>query len=563
MGNRIFLILSLLSLALILISACTTSEGSLFETVIAADDTSDDGEQDSENGEDSEDGEDTLDGDDEEDSEDEKVPSVGISVTSEPDDAEVYVDGDFVGRTPITFVPEGGSHQIRVARPGFRSASYWLTYEKGTLTELHVELIEITGFLSVQVEPPDAELYLGGSRIEPGLRKLRVGTYRLDARAFGYEPFGRYVTIYEDSVTTASPVLEEAEFEVERFSISRGVLNPYNPGRLGEVLVNIGVTSWGSGTVTVQDESGDTVRRLGKLDFEAWDYSVVWDGRNEDGEIVDDGRYAVVLEAEGRREGRRASEIEEISIDSTSRIVYRSLWSGITGMLYVPSPEVISLSSYQLGVLIGGHFNPSLGTARFPMQAGIRIPLDFGAEVAVQGTVIVDSETDNPFSLGAGFMYPLTGGSPADTVTLGVYGKGTWLNGTTADTQTNFTGIHAGLSTQLRLGPILVLAAAELTASPFDVVYRSAGSDPGFYAWGYGRGGIMLDTGSIVAGVSGAIRTVPFNRGFGIRLPVAVGAELHWLLPGTYVVASGIVFAEANSVNDYYISGGGGLGILY
>ncbi|MBT3275299.1 MAG: S-layer protein, partial [Spirochaetales bacterium] len=73
---------------------------------------------------------------------------------------------------------------------------------------------------------------------------------------------------------------------------------------------------------------------------------------------------------------------------------------------------------------------------------------------------------------------------------------------------------------------------------------------------------ILLDLGEFTAGLSGAVRTIPFNTGFGIDLPVSAGLEAHWLLPGTQIILSGYLTGEFAAENNFYLMAGGGIGII-
>jgi hypothetical protein len=88
----------------------------------------------------------------------------------------------------------------------------------------------------------------------------------------------------------------------------------------------------------------------------------------------------------------------------------------------------------------------------------------------------------------------------------------------------------------------------------------------GLVSWLYLRAGAMLDTGSVVAGVSASTRTEPLPGGvafIGTPVPFQLGAEVHWLVPGTRLVLSALMAGEYQNDANYYVMGGGGLGFLY
>jgi len=57
---------------------------------------------------------------------------VAIQVTSEPDGAEIYIDGRYVGSTPSKELVTIGEHTVKVTRPGFTEWERKVTVEAGT-----------------------------------------------------------------------------------------------------------------------------------------------------------------------------------------------------------------------------------------------------------------------------------------------------------------------------------------------------------------------------------------------------------------------------------------------
>jgi hypothetical protein len=143
------------------------------------------------------------------------------------------------------------------------------------------------------------------------------------------------------------------------------------------------------------------------------------------------------------------------------------------------------------------------------------------------------------------------------------YGKGTYLSGESFDTQTNFTGVSVGTTIGFDAGPARILLGPEITASPRAVVYPGDPELPqGFYLWGYLRSGVVIDTGNLVFGVSGAARTDPISEGIGLHYPFTVAGEVHWILPSTGLVLNLNVASEIDPIDGFYILGGAGISIL-
>lgn len=136
------------------------------------------------------------------------------------------------------------------------------------------------------------------------------------------------------------------------------------------------------------------------------------------------------------------------------------------------------------------------------------------------------------------------------------------------DTFANFTGASIEVPLQLSLGPVGLLLTAGATTSLWYPYRYNADSTPeqAFATWLYLRGGVMLDLGSFTAGISASTRTESLPDGIaflGMPIPFEVGAEAHWLIPGTRLLLSGIMAGEYENDANYYLMGGFGLGFLY
>ena len=115
----------------------------------------------------------------------------------------------------------------------------------------------------------------------------------------------------------------------------------------------------------------------------------------------------------------------------------------------------------------------------------------------------------------------------------------------------------------MKSGPFAVLAAAEIAISPSFVSYSEEPKPSGLFLWSYGRLGFLLDFQTLSIGLSAALRTLPFNQGFAVQLPMQMGAEVNILIPETYIEISIISFAEIAGADDYYVAIGGGIGVIH
>lgn len=564
--------LAVVAAIVILLFSCATSEGSLYDSVVQSD--SEGTRSPSEPSRDPETGskkekpaEEETDADRSSPEQDGQAsqparPANGVYIVTQPDEADVYVNGAYAGTTPMLLTPKPGTFRLQISKPGYYSTSRWVTYTAGTRIEIESDLVRITGYLYVEVIPSDAQLYLNRGRIDEGVTELPVGRYTLYADRFGYESWSQTVSISERQTTSVSVKLEPAEFRISNATLSRRRFNPQNPGNLGLTRFSFDVTTYGTGRVAIYAENGGLVYETPMGPFRSRGQELVWNGTTQDGGVVADGRYRV--EISGRARDDDTSDTEELFlvVDRSAVISYRALWSGVSGALYTPTPDVLPPGSFQVGVAAVGHYDPSSETARVPSQLSIRVSPVRNGELGLQGTLILGSSEVSPGSVGMSYKHMLLQSGTKNGLTASAYGKATYLGGTGADTLTNYTGLSVGGVAGIRFGPVMLSVAPELTISPFRVTYAPTQGPAALRAWAYGRAGVLFDAKWLTAGVSAAARTVPFNEGAGLQTPFAFAAEINVLLPDTSVFVNGIVAAEYSAPDNYYIMGGGGISIL-
>ncbi|MDR9391571.1 MAG: PEGA domain-containing protein [Trueperaceae bacterium] len=123
-----------------------------------------------------------------------------LSVVSDPDGAEVYLDGTYQGRTPLRVVTDAGVRTVTVTREGYLTERRTVRLLQGGGERVAFDLTRAArdGRLDVASRPSGAEVYVGG--VYQGRTPLRglpfaPGTYDVRVERGGYAPATRTVTI--------------------------------------------------------------------------------------------------------------------------------------------------------------------------------------------------------------------------------------------------------------------------------------------------------------------------------------------------------------------------------
>ena len=500
----------------------------------------------------------------------------GLEIHSQPDDAEVYLDGRYKGLTPLLLgdIPKG-RYLLSIQKEGYYPETTWIDFY-GDYLWFEAELRLITGFLRVETSPARAEILLGSQTLASGsTAEVPVGSYWLRVRAFAYKEYTARVEIREKALLSLEVRLEEAVFDLSELKASRERFNPRNPGALGRTEVSFRVSSAGSGWASVRHELGEEVYRRSFDSFTDWRQSFAWNGRDADGSPLADGGYTVRVEAVPDRIPEQGpgvwSQEVNVVLDSGLRLDFRSLWHGGSGLLYAPSAEVLPEGGSQFSTLILGHLETSGGETRFsaPWNLGLRLGLGSGLELDAQAGITIGQYRDEteavdflPLFASAALKRSLLKGRGRTEAEVSALVKVAYRNVST-DTQANFTGLSLGLPADLGMGPLRFMVCPEIIAAAGRVSYDPAESpDSALRLWAYGRTGLLLELEPLSIGLSASFRSAPFSSGFYLELPFQAALEVHYLVPRSQLFLTFTLAGEFSAANNYYLLCGGGLGLL-
>ncbi len=523
----------LLIIVLFLFStSCMTSKGGLFEDTAASDsETSSNIEE------------------EEEDS--------GLTIRTYPSYAEVYIDDSYAGRSPVTEELSSGNYRITVKIDGYYTTTEWVNYTEGDSVSININLEPITGFLNISVSPEETDISTGWDDLDEGKNEVQIGDHLITAKLFGYEPWEQQITIYENKTSSITINMVPSEFKISNLFLSRNAFNPANPAGLGESKISFEVSTYGTGELIIYSNGGERILRNTFPYFDDWNQSFVWNGKDDFGKLMPDGTYRVVVSGKDM-EGNNLSQKEtNITIDSSLVIRIRTTLNGAGGTMFCPTPDTLPMKSFQMAASTFGHISNT--AYRFPFTASARfIPIN-NLEFAAQAGIVILPETSESYFFSVSAKNVIFNTNIGD---MSWYVKGSYQNNHLTDSNTNFTGLSAGLPMSVSFSPVTLILTPELILSPFRISYDGTDYDPGVYTWGYARAAVVMDIGPAMLGISTAMRLTPYDLEINSNNPMSAGLELNYLIPGTGIFITGIVSGEFSSMENFYINAGGGIGLI-
>jgi hypothetical protein len=489
----------------------------------------------------------------------------------------VYINGIERGLTPFIFetIPPG-EYGIRLVKDGYGERWIWVSVRENSRLEVTLSLEAILGILSLDIQrkagspPPETlplrpEITVDGELKNTTFLSLPVGYRVVRVRAFGWEETVHSVYIHRDFSQTLKVEMQAAPFSMTGAEPRRARFNPANSGSLGTTEIAFNVSAPGTGRIVIENQGGDTVfaRELGP--FATWSQSVVWDGRDGEGQPLPDGAYRVLALAESLA-GDGSAPVEKrvemtVNIDSSLNIYPLSSSALVSGLFFSPLPEAIPRGSFQIdgSLLFGGAIAAGEAWGALPFAAALRFsPAEnFEMAAALNVTPYFDESAVNTLggSLKWTFVAPAAGAGPGAAVALSY----AWANTGTLTPFGAPVGIALSLPFSWRLGETLSLAlspGALWTGGegyPAEAAPRILLSGGLLFRRPLFTAGLSLQSRVLVVGADGE------GPGFG---PFMAAAEIRFFPPPSNMVFSllGGAWADRGRNSGF---GGIGIGLIY
>ncbi|MBN1243381.1 MAG: hypothetical protein JXA15_11830 [Spirochaetales bacterium] len=410
--------------------------------------------------------------------------------------------------------------------------------------------------------------------------KTEAGLARVEASLFGHEDWDAVVELPSWGSVTLQAYMPARPFGLAPRLAAAPRFDPGQPGLGGTARIVFEASARGSWRASVRDEDGDVVRLLGTGAVGEWPVTLSWDGRDDSGNQLAEGRYVALVEGEGQ-DGRHSSIELPVRIERAGVPVRAStLHGGFGGAMLAPDATVLPDLRFQTAAGLYAFVDSDLSSGedfatRAPAWAGFRAGGLFGglAELAlsVMGVPYFGSTaTVSPSSVSVAGSFKTglvdTGAFAAALLVSGAWGSFTDPDAAgwpaAWDGPARFPGLGATFVAEARAGRSRLFASAEGHASTFYPGYDDMAWDvPGFFAWAYLRAGAealvpLGAAGDLTLAASAAVRTEPLGGGAGFRDPLSVAAELAWYVPDSPVVISALGAGEWRGFNSWYFAGG-------
>ncbi|QDA31598.1 PEGA domain-containing protein [Thermococcus indicus] len=127
------------------------------------------------------------------------TPTFGyLTIYSSPSGAEVYLNGTYIGTTPVeNHKLDVGTYEIEIKKESYSQYTQKVTINPGETTTLNVNLNELPASLRIESTPSGAEVYINGDYYgtTPIETTLSAGTYTIRITKQDYEDYTTKITL--------------------------------------------------------------------------------------------------------------------------------------------------------------------------------------------------------------------------------------------------------------------------------------------------------------------------------------------------------------------------------
>lgn len=264
--------------------------------------------------------------------------STGLEVYSATQDTKITLDGKTYRTESLKISDlEEGKYYLEVSARGYKTFRTFITIYSDKRTIIFITLAREYGYLDVETNAENTELYLNGYRIV-GNEPIPTGVYNLQVKSFGYTEEYRVISIYDGFVSKETFNLEAAPFQLEKLTLSKRVINPYAEEGFAKLLITVSVNGPGEGILEIKDNSGKVISTI---DLVFSDWKTQFYINRSDYLPEDDGLYQFKVSSEDQ------IIIRSITVDSQLQIKMANATTGSNGLIHSPTAEINIIPTHQ------------------------------------------------------------------------------------------------------------------------------------------------------------------------------------------------------------------------
>ena len=265
--------------------------------------------------------------------------------------ADVYINEVYLGKTNLTimdYLP--GNYYLQISKNGYETKKFQLEIQKGYHQTYYIDLNALYVNLSLSNIDADSLIYIDGRKVSFEVEEIKkegqqlaagdaklssgekkdksveventtgeeetltgeanqlnpqfftnikipIGNHELLVRKFGCKDFYSEINIQRDETLQLEVKNDFIDFEIKNFEVSKKSFNPEYKNSVGSVTFSFAVTANEPLSFYIKNENDEIVFNYDWKELHSWYQSIVWDGKDSEGNILPDGDYVASIQS--------------------------------------------------------------------------------------------------------------------------------------------------------------------------------------------------------------------------------------------------------------------------
>lgn len=371
-----------------------------------------------------------------------------------PAEAEVVINGEAAGTSPLRYQLSGGSYRIRIKKERYHPFDFYLDIQQDNIAAVVVRLKPYTGSIAPRLHPPDAEVSIAGTPVDEFPVELPVGLYTVRVARFGYTALNRRIEITRSETVRPQFKLEAAAFTLESVSVLPDTLRHTPPLPPPELQIGGMVSAPGTIDIGVYDNSGRLLRSEQIQLQNSPEFKTSFQ--------LPEGNYRVKIRARGKDAPEAGTLIREKQVEVSAEKAVSLFTTGTPAAvapLAVPRTQSLPPGVFQSGLGFSAGGPSETSPALFPAQISLAAGLPHAWEIQGSAGFIIHRQEAADWAGTAGLKKELAGGGTGIEYSSAVQISGAYTSGGAAPSLTPLLPFQSSIG----IGPILELRYAPQT----------------------------------------------------------------------------------------------------
>jgi formylglycine-generating enzyme required for sulfatase activity/serine/threonine protein kinase len=192
----------------------------------------------------------------------------GVDISSKPSEADVYIDGNKIGKTPLVLEKViKGKQNIEVRKQGFNAWKNTIEIKAAETAKVEVDLLTVFGSLNITSDPSEVLVSIDGKNVGQTplqLNKIRKGKVKISIDKEGFDEWEQEIMIEPSKVFEVNAVLVSSFGSLKIETTPDGAQVSIDGKNVGQTPLQLNEVKRGKVKISIDKEG-----------FDVWEHEIM------------------------------------------------------------------------------------------------------------------------------------------------------------------------------------------------------------------------------------------------------------------------------------------------